>query len=126
MNKWIVKAIYLAYDAVGQPSPMAAKAHSMRSMAAFKVLLGASLQEVCDVVCWSSLHSFVRFYDLDLVPGAHVLVVLARIHTRRALVSMAVNICITLPYFLHANQKLTLLGPGVLYSFLLMTSHATG
>lgn len=41
-------------------------------MAASKALLsGVSLQDVCDVVGWSSPHTFVRG------PGADVLVVLA-------------------------------------------------
>lgn len=43
---------------------------------------GVSLQNACHVADWSSPHTFVWFYNLDLdctskVPGAHVLAVLA-------------------------------------------------
>ncbi|XP_048024136.1 LOW QUALITY PROTEIN: uncharacterized protein LOC125253920 [Megalobrama amblycephala] len=76
MSKWIVEAISLAYESAGLPSPLAVRAHSTRSMAASKALLfGASLQDVCDAAGWSSPHTFMRFYDLDLssTPGARVL-----------------------------------------------------
>ncbi len=76
MSKWVVKAISLAYESAGQPSPMAVRSHSTRSMAASKTLIsGVSLQEVCDVAGWSSPHTFIRFYSLDLdsTPGFQVL-----------------------------------------------------
>ena len=67
MSKWVVEAISLAYEAAGQPSPLAVRAHSTRSMAASKALLsGVSLHYICDAAGWSSPHTFVRFYDLDL------------------------------------------------------------
>ena len=72
----MVEAISLAYESAGQPSPLAVRAHSTRSMAASKALLsGVSLHDVCDAAGWSSPHTFVRFYDLDFssTPGAQVL-----------------------------------------------------
>ncbi len=76
MSKWVVEAISLAYESAGQPSPLAVRSHSTRSMAVSKALIsGVSLQEVCDAAGWSSLHTFVRFYSLDLdsTPGSQVL-----------------------------------------------------
>ncbi len=62
MSKWVVEAISLAYESAGQPSPMAVRSYSTRSMAASKALIsGVALQEVCDAVGWSSPHTFVRF-----------------------------------------------------------------
>ncbi len=72
----MVEAISLAYESAGQPSPMAVQSHSTRSMVASKALIsGVALQEVCDAAGWSSPHTFVRFYSLDLdsTPGSQVL-----------------------------------------------------
>ncbi len=76
MSKWVVEAISLAYESAGQTSPMAVRSHSTRSMDASKALIsGVTLQEVCDAAGWSSPHTFVRFYSLDLdsTPGSQVL-----------------------------------------------------
>ncbi len=76
MSKWVVEAISLAYESAGQPSPMAVRSHSTRSMVASKALIsGVALQEVCDVAGWSSPHTFIRFYSLDpdSTPGSQVL-----------------------------------------------------
>ncbi len=75
MSKWVVKAISLAYESGGQPSPMAVRSQSTRSMAASKALIsGVALQEVCDAAGWSSPHTFIKFYslDLDTTPGSQV------------------------------------------------------
>ncbi len=75
MNKWVVEAISLAYESAGQPSPIAVQSHSTRSMAASKALISrVALQEVCDAAGWSSPHTFIRFYSLDLdsTPGCQV------------------------------------------------------
>ncbi len=46
MSKWVVEAISLAYESASQPSPMAVRSHSTRSMAASKALIsGVALQE---------------------------------------------------------------------------------
>ncbi len=77
MSKWVVEAISLAYESVGQPSPMAVRSHLARSMAASKALIpGVALQEVCDAAGWSSPQTFIRLYSLDLdstpgTPGSH-------------------------------------------------------
>ncbi len=62
MSKRVVEAISLAYESAGQPSPMA-------------LISGVALQEVCDAAGWSSPHTFIRFYylDLDSSPGSQVL-----------------------------------------------------
>ncbi len=76
MSRWVVEAISLANESAGQPSPMAVRSHSTRSMTASKALIsGVALQEVCDAAGWSSLHTFIRFYylDLDSTPGSQVL-----------------------------------------------------
>ncbi len=76
MSKWVVKAISLAYESAGQPSPMTVRSHSTRSMVASMALIsGVALQEVCDAAGWSSLDTFIRFYylDLDSTPGSQVL-----------------------------------------------------
>ncbi len=75
MSKWMVE-VSLAYESAGQSSPMAVRSHSTRSKVASKALIsGVALQEVCDVAGWSSPHTFVRFYSLDLdsTPGSQVL-----------------------------------------------------
>ncbi len=76
MSTWVVEAISLVFESASQPSPMAVRSHSTRSMAASKALIsGVALQEVCDAVGWSSPHTFIRFYNLDLdsSPGPQVL-----------------------------------------------------
>ncbi len=76
MSKWVVEAISLAYESAGQPSPMAVRSHSTKSMVISKALIsGVIFQEVCDAAGWSSPHTFVRFYSLDLnsTPGSQVL-----------------------------------------------------
>ncbi len=76
MSKWMVEVISLAYESAGQSSPMAVRSNSTRSKVASKALIsGVALQEVCDAAGWSSPHTFVRFYSLDLdsTPGSQVL-----------------------------------------------------
>jgi len=62
-----LEAIFLAYEAPNQPSPLAIRIHSTKSMAASKTSIsGVSLQDGCDVVGWTFLLTFIRFYDLNL------------------------------------------------------------
>ncbi len=71
MSKWVVEAISLAYESAGQPSSMAVRSHSTRSMAASKALIsGVALQEVCDVAGWSSHSSdfIIWTWTLPQVP----------------------------------------------------------
>lgn len=76
ISKWIVEAISTADEAGDLPLPLLIKAHSTWSMASTKALLsGVSLQEVGDAAGWASLHTFIKFYSLDLssTPGSQVL-----------------------------------------------------
>ncbi len=96
MSKWVVQAISLAYESAGQPSPMAVRSHSTRSMAASKARIsGVALQEVCDAAGWSSPHTFIKFalFGPGLYPrfpSVLVLVLLFRFHTGQALITMVV------------------------------------
>ncbi len=81
MSKWVVKAISLAYESAGQPSPMAVRSHSTRSMVA--LISGVALQEVCDatgcMVLTANIHQ-ILFFGPGLYPrfpGAVILVLLA-------------------------------------------------
>ena len=76
MSHWVRDAIALAYEARGQASPIGLRAHSTRGVASSSALArGAPLQQVCDAAGWSSPHTFIRFYSLDVhaTPGSHVL-----------------------------------------------------
>jgi len=76
LSNLIVEAISLAYEASGQPSPLAIRAHSTMNMAASKALWsGVSVQDVCDAAGWPSLRTFINFYNLYLgaAPGLLVL-----------------------------------------------------
>ena len=76
LSRWIVEAICLAYESAGHASPLRVRAHSTRSVAASKAFLsGVSLAGVCAAAGWSSPHTFMRFYQLDLdsAPGTRVL-----------------------------------------------------
>lgn len=67
MSKWMVEAISLPYELPRLPSPLAVCAHSTKAMAASKAFIsGVSLSDICDAAGWSSPHTFVRFYNLDL------------------------------------------------------------
>ncbi len=69
IRKWVVGAISLAYELAGQPSPMAVRSHSTRSMAASKALiLRVALQEVCDAAGWSWPHIFIILFSGPQVP----------------------------------------------------------
>ncbi len=76
VSHWVRDAIAQAYEARGQASPLRVRAHSTRGVASSMALArGAPLQQVCDAAGWSSPHTFVRFYSLDVhaTPGSHVL-----------------------------------------------------
>ncbi len=68
--------ISLAYEVGGLPSPLSVRAHSTRSVASSQALFrGVLLEDICVASGWSSLHTFIRFYNLDLytAPGSQVL-----------------------------------------------------
>lgn len=67
LSHWIVEAIALAYSTRGMSLPVGLHAHSTRGMAASWALFkGVSLDQVCSAASWSSPHTFVRFYRLDV------------------------------------------------------------
>ncbi len=69
-------AISLAYEVGGLPSPLSIREHSTRSVASSQALFrGVLLEDICVASGWSSLHTFIRFYNLDLdtAPGSQVL-----------------------------------------------------
>ncbi|KAK3526557.1 hypothetical protein QTP70_030696 [Hemibagrus guttatus] len=73
---WVIEAITQAYEACDIASPLGVRAHSTRGVTSSSALArGVSLQEICAVARWSSLHTFIRFYNLDLdpTPGSQVL-----------------------------------------------------
>ncbi|XP_051759480.1 uncharacterized protein LOC127517619 isoform X1 [Ctenopharyngodon idella] len=76
MSHWVRDAIALAYEARGHTSATGIRAHSTRGVASSRALAGgAPLQHVCDAAGWSSPHTFIRFYSLDVhvTLGSHVL-----------------------------------------------------
>ncbi len=94
MSKWVVEAISLAYESAGQTSHMAVRSHSTRNMVDSKALIsGVALQEVCDVAGWSSPHTFIRFYSLDLDsrPSA------ARLYSHRTATRLYGDVVLTFP-----------------------------
>ncbi len=72
MSKWVVEAISLAYESAGQLAGCLVPLNQEYGEA---LISGVALQEVCDAAGWSSPHTFIRFYSLDLdsPPGSQVL-----------------------------------------------------
>ncbi len=73
---WVRDAILLAYEMRSLHSPLSVRAHSTRSVASSQALFrGVPLEEICVAAGWSSPHTFIRFYNLDLdtAPGSQVL-----------------------------------------------------
>ncbi len=67
LSRWVVDAITLAYSSLGQQCPMGVKAHSTRGIASsWTWSSGVSIAEICAVVGWASLSTFVRFYNLEV------------------------------------------------------------
>ncbi len=67
ISHWVRDAISLAYEVRG---------HSTRGVASSTALFrGVPLEDICMVAGWSSPHTFVRFYNLDVntAPGSQVL-----------------------------------------------------
>ncbi len=68
--------ISLAYEVRELPSPLSLRAHSTRGVASSQALFrGVPLEDICVAAGWSSPHTFVRFYNLDVdtAPGSQVL-----------------------------------------------------
>ncbi len=76
ISHWVRDAISLAYEAQNLPSPLSLRAHSTRGVASSQALFrGVPLEDICVAAGWSSPHTFVRFYNLDIdtAPGSQVL-----------------------------------------------------
>ncbi len=76
ISHWVRDAISLAYEAWNLPSPLSLRAHSTRGVASSQALFrGLPLEDICVAAGWSSMHTFVRFYNLDVdtAPGSQVL-----------------------------------------------------
>ncbi len=76
ISHWVRDAISLAYEVRGLSSPLSVRAHSTRSVASSQALFrGVPLEDICVAAGWSSPHTFIRFYNLDLdtAPGSQVL-----------------------------------------------------
>lgn len=62
-----VRAISEAYEVYGIPSPLVIRTQSTRGVASSKALLSeVSLKDICDATLWSSLHTFIKFYCLNM------------------------------------------------------------
>ncbi|XP_072235172.1 uncharacterized protein [Leuresthes tenuis] len=67
LSRWIVEAIVLAYRCRGLQPPAGLKAHSTRSMAtSWALFKGIRVEDICAAASWSSRHTFVRFYRLNV------------------------------------------------------------
>ena len=67
LSHWIVEAVSIAYGSRGLPLPQGVRAHSTRGMApSWALFKGVSVSDMCTTASWSSLHTFVRFYHLDV------------------------------------------------------------
>ncbi len=76
ISHWVRDAISLAYEVRGFSSPLSLRAHSTRSVASSQALFrGVPLEDICVAAGWSSPHTFIRFYNLNLdtAPGSQVL-----------------------------------------------------
>src|SRR4029434_10148428 len=67
LSRWIVEAIVLSYKSLSLEPPERQRAHSTRGVSSSWALLkGVSVEEVCKVASWSSRHTFIKFYKLDV------------------------------------------------------------
>ncbi len=67
ISHWVRDAISLAYEAWNLPSPLSLRAHSTRGVASSQALFrGVPLEDICVAAGWSSPHTFVKFYNLDV------------------------------------------------------------
>ncbi len=81
ISHWVRDAISLAYEVRNLPSPLSLRVHSTRGVASSQALFrGVPLEDICVAAGWSSPHTFVRFYNLDVdtAPGSQVLSCLNR------------------------------------------------
>ena len=64
LSRWIVEAIVLSYKSLSLEK---LHAHSTRGVSSSWALLkGVSVEDICKAASWSSRHTFIRFYMLDV------------------------------------------------------------
>ncbi len=76
ISHWVSDAISLAYEVRSLASPLDIRTHSTRGLASSTALFrGVPLEDICMAAGWSSPHTFVKFYNLDVnrAPGSQVL-----------------------------------------------------
>jgi integrase len=67
LARWVKDAIQLAYEAVGETPPEGIKAHSTRhASASWADLKGVSVLDICQQANWTTPHTFLKHYKLDL------------------------------------------------------------
>jgi hypothetical protein len=67
LARWIKDAICEAYTAVGKTPPGGIKAHSVRhASASWNQLKGTSVLDICQQMNWTTEHTFIKHYKLDL------------------------------------------------------------
>ncbi|XP_052006407.1 uncharacterized protein LOC127660311 [Xyrauchen texanus] len=67
LSHWMVEAIVLCYNSMNMEPPVGLRAHSTRGMStSWALFKGISIQEICAAASWSSPHTFIRFYRLDV------------------------------------------------------------
>lgn len=65
LSHWIVDTIGLTYASLGLQCPISVRAHSTRQMASsWTWSRGISISDICTAASWSSLSTFVRYYNL--------------------------------------------------------------
>lgn len=81
-------------------SPLGFRAHSTWSGTSNVLAKGASLQDVCGVAVWSSPHTFIKFYSLDMDsnPGTHVCCVNFSVSI---LIALSCTVCFASKYLFH-------------------------
>jgi hypothetical protein len=67
LARWVKEAIQKGYEAAGETPPGGIKAHSTRhASASWADLKGVSVLDICQQANWSTPHTFLKHYKLDL------------------------------------------------------------
>ncbi|XP_076128603.1 uncharacterized protein LOC143109685 [Alosa pseudoharengus] len=68
---WIVEAIEMAYRSLKLEPPVGLRAHSTRGVSSSWALYkGVSVDDICRAAGWTSIHTFARFYMLDVTKSS--------------------------------------------------------
>jgi integrase len=80
LARWVKDAIQAAYNALDQDPPQGVKAHSTRhASASWADLRGVSVLDICQQANWTTPHTFLKHYKLDLsnsVSARHAMTIL--------------------------------------------------